>query len=559
MVLAQRTLLHGSYEIVDVLGQGGFAVTYKARHIKLNTYHAIKEYFPRGTAERHKKSVQPAEGAENRDNFAKGLDSFLREAQTLTRFSHPNIVSVQDYFQENGTAYLVMPYLAGETLDAVLKKCPGSKMTVQGVKQWLLPLLDGLAALHAKNFLHRDIKPTNIYLTGNATPILIDFGAARSDMGQLTHGFTIVFTPEYAPPEQHTAIASSQGPWTDIYAVGAVMYRCLMGTPPPDSNTRQLAVIHGEKDPVEHACPALTAASDSQMARIVTRCLDLNSKTRIRSVRELQTLLKAALSGQDGGTQKPIIELKESVPAKDHHSGQSAHIELSGSVAGKKKNDNGGTIIAWLIGIILIFIVFISLYNKQSYTNKSSQSANTNSVQPDQNENFCSNMLSQLKNGENLYDKKDYHSAKMYLKECIRSACRRYENDRMRCANILGIIYENEGNYVSAVSMYQTAVEGGNNSARYNLAMCYRDGRTGVPKNPEKSLALFKEAAERGDAGAAAEVGRYYENSGENKRALEWYTRSLNNSVITDKTVKSAHERVQKKLLREALASGVVR
>ncbi len=326
MALQSGYMLHGAYEIVRIIGQGGFGITYEARHIRFNTRHAVKEYFPIGVAERSGTTVQPAEGSTCRENFARGLESFIREAQTLAGFSHPNIVSVQDFFQENGTAYLVMPFLVGETLDAVLQKCPGSKMGFQAVRQWLGPMLDGLAAVHAKGFMHRDIKPSNIYLTGNAVPILIDFGAARSDLGQLTHGFTIAFTPEYAPPEQHTTIANSQGPWTDIYAVGAVMYRCLMGTPPPDSNTRQLAVLHGQKDPVELSRKNIAAASDGNVAGIITRCLDLNSRTRIRSVGDLKKLLALDVSpraegtpGKTAGTEKAAAEKKnrdKSVPKK---------------------------------------------------------------------------------------------------------------------------------------------------------------------------------------------------------------------------------------------------
>lgn len=533
MVLAKGTLLHGSYEIVNVLGQGGFAVTYEARHIKLNTNHAIKEYFPRGVAERSGKTVRPAEGEENRDNFARGLDSFLREAQTITRFSHPNIVAVQDYFQENGTAYLVMPYLAGETLQTVLKRCPGSKMKMAGIKQWLMPLLDGLATLHADNFLHRDIKPSNIYITGNATPILIDFGSARSTLGQLTHGLTVVLTPEYAPPEQHTAIASSQGPWTDIYAVGAVMYRCLMGKAPADSNTRQLAVINGEKDPVEAAYSELAAASDPEVARIITQCLDLNSKKRIRTVRELQRRLA-----------KPSV--KDYRPASP--------VQRSAVTPEKKKESHAGLYILIILAIGLVIAMYASSGgNKNSgYSGgQYSQTSPKNSGSSSTNDDAKNNCLEIIRNGEIAYYEGFYDVAEHDLKIGVDYTCYRYKDDRMRGTNILGKVYEKKGKYEEAVKMYQDAVDGGYNPARYNLARCYRDG-LGVTKNEQTAYKLFLEAAQKGDGDACVKIGENYENNKNYELALGWYEDALKKGT-NDKDIQIHIDRVKKKLLRTAL------
>ncbi len=224
------------YTIVSVLGVGGFGITYLATDAQLGLKVAIKEYLPNTLAVRGGDSVVLPKSRGDERDYRWGLDRFMQEAQTLARFRHPAIVRVLRYFEANGTGYTVMEYEAGQSLAQYLRSHPAPRPEPE-VLELLLPLLDGLQQVHAAGFLHRDIKPGNIYLRQDGSPLLLDFGSARQSLGTHTQSLTTVFTPGYAPFEQYFA-EGKQGPWTDIYALGAVLYRLMSGDPPPDAARR---------------------------------------------------------------------------------------------------------------------------------------------------------------------------------------------------------------------------------------------------------------------------------------------------------------------------------
>jgi len=233
--LAKGYTIEG-YRIVRVLGAGGFGITYLATEIAIDRPVAIKEYLPNGIAARSRDdvSVAPLTSADH-ENFQWGLDRFRREAQTLVAFQHPNIVSVYRFFEANGTAYLVMDYEDGDSLSAILEK--RKTLPEDEVHSILVPLLSGLEHVHKAGFLHRDIKPGNIYLRRNGSPVLLDFGAARLAVGARSQSLTSIVSAGYAPFEQYTT-RGNQGPWTDIYALGGVLYRAITGQRPPDAPDR---------------------------------------------------------------------------------------------------------------------------------------------------------------------------------------------------------------------------------------------------------------------------------------------------------------------------------
>ena len=170
------------YRVEGVLGQGAFGITYLATDTHLERKVAIKEYYPREFAVRDGSlSIHAAGDKDDRETFTWGLTRFLEEARVLARFEHPNIISVRRFFEANGTAYLVMDYCDGESLDAIIKR-DGSLGTEQ-LDRILFPLLDGLERIHSTNFVHRDIKPANLYIRADGSPILLDFGAARAATG----------------------------------------------------------------------------------------------------------------------------------------------------------------------------------------------------------------------------------------------------------------------------------------------------------------------------------------------------------------------------------------
>ena len=226
----------GEYEIVRVLGAGGFGITYLAFDHHLDGPVALKEYFPAGFAVRRSKERVVAASPENREMYAWGLDRFIEEARAVHRFRHSNVVRVHRFVEAHDTAYIVMEYVEGESLANLLQS--RGRLSAAEWRPWLDRLLDGLEHVHGQGYLHRDIKPGNIVIrAADGEPVLIDFGAARVDARERTH--TRVLTPEYAPIEQHSSDAA-QGPFTDIYALAAVSYRVLTGEAPPSATDRML-------------------------------------------------------------------------------------------------------------------------------------------------------------------------------------------------------------------------------------------------------------------------------------------------------------------------------
>jgi len=226
------------YQIQGVLGQGAFGITYLANDIATNLKVAIKEYYPREFAVRDSTLTVKASGSkEDRDNFKWGLERFEDEARVIALFQHPNIVTVERFFRENGTAYLVMEYCDGIPLDEQLKEV--SFLSQQDLIKLIVPILNALELIHNSKYLHRDIKPGNIYIRSNGTPILLDFGAARQDLVSHSRSITSLATPGYAPYEQYSTHAE-QGPSSDIYGFAATLYKVVTGKRPLDAPSRVL-------------------------------------------------------------------------------------------------------------------------------------------------------------------------------------------------------------------------------------------------------------------------------------------------------------------------------
>ena len=221
------------YRFDKLLGVGGFGLTYLATDQNLNLPVAIKEYLPADIALRDDDSSIRPSSDENRPTFEWGLTRFLDEARTLATFRHPNIVRVMRFFQANATAYMVMEFVHGASLsDWIKARRPLSQAAMEKI---IFPLVEGLGVIHESSYLHRDFKPGNIYIRSDGSPVLLDFGAARSTAGGKE--LTAVVSPGYAPVEQYSE-SSVQGPWTDLYAVGGVMYWMVTGNKPVDATAR---------------------------------------------------------------------------------------------------------------------------------------------------------------------------------------------------------------------------------------------------------------------------------------------------------------------------------
>src|SRR5262245_13392621 len=235
----------GDYEILGELGAGSFGVTYKAWDHRLQTYVALKEYLPLEFAVREPESSTVAPRSDRVSNqYQFGLKGFLEEARTLAQFRDARIVRITNFMEANGTAYLVMDYEEGESLDALLRR-EQRKLEEPEVLRYMIPVLEGLCIVHRAGVLHRDVKPANIYLRAQGSPLLLDFGAARHALGEETQNLTSIVTPGYGPFEQYQR-TGKQGPWTDVYGAGATLYRLVTGRRPAEAPDR-VAAAHGKE------------------------------------------------------------------------------------------------------------------------------------------------------------------------------------------------------------------------------------------------------------------------------------------------------------------------
>ena len=235
--LPAGTVLSGQYVIESVLGQGGFGITYQATDHRTGERVAIKEYFPDSLAGRTDKVRVTAFSDERGDSFNYGKDCFLQEAETLAEFiGNENIVRVYTYFEENGTAYFVMDFVEGMSLDRYMRT-RGGKISYEEAENILLPIMDALAAVNSKGIVHRDVTPDNIYLTVDGNVKLLDFGAARYSLGDRSKSLDVVLKHGFAPKEQYTR-RGRQGAFTDVYSLGATFYYAITGRRPPDSIDR---------------------------------------------------------------------------------------------------------------------------------------------------------------------------------------------------------------------------------------------------------------------------------------------------------------------------------
>ena len=238
-VLPTGTILDGKYRIDRLIGAGGFGMTYVAHDIGLNQQVAVKEYYPAQFGMRDGTlTVRPRSGNDS-DIFHRLKESFLREARTLAQLRHPCIVRVLSVFEGHGTAYMIMEFEAGKSLKSWLDGL-GRKPTQDELDRLVMPLLDALELMHAASFLHRDIAPDNIIVRADGGPVLLDFGAARRVMAELSGALTGIVKQGYSPQEQYANDPRAQGPWSDIYALGATLYRCVAGQTPTEATLRML-------------------------------------------------------------------------------------------------------------------------------------------------------------------------------------------------------------------------------------------------------------------------------------------------------------------------------
>lgn len=297
--LKPGVILKERYKIEEMIGAGGFGITYRAWDPLLQSYVAIKEYYPSGIATRSADSskVCVPVGQEQRE-YHRGRIRFLKEAQDVARFqSEPNIVSIYDYLEENDTAYMVMEYLHGCTLKQYIRE-HGGRLDTDHILHICLSVLDALAVVHKAGMIHRDISPENIFICEDLTVKLIDFGAAKQVYLDGEQTMSVVLKPGYAPPEQY-AKKDKQGPWTDIYALGATLYFAATGEKPEESFGR---VLEDTIKPVCEVNPEIPRA----MSQVIMRAMSVKIEDRYQTVEAMREALLAG-EGQNAQMEPYVI------------------------------------------------------------------------------------------------------------------------------------------------------------------------------------------------------------------------------------------------------------
>ncbi len=338
------------FQIERVLGEGGFGIVYLARDLQLERQVALKEYMPGSLAGRAQDLSVVVRSEHDRPTFELGLRSFVNEAKLLAQLDHPTLVKAHRFWQERGTAYMVMPYYQGQTLKRALSgRLPPDEAWLRAL---LEPLLDVLAYLHSQNIYHRDVSPDNILLLPNGKPVLLDFGAARLIISDATQNLTAILKPGYAPVEQYAESGSTkQGAWTDIYALAAVLYFVVGGKPPLASVAR---LVHDDMPSAVHVGQGRYS---TPFLEGIDACLAVRPEQRPRDVAAARYLLSESV-GQPtvlemAATPPPgpvlalapgapgIAGVASDLPARRFHWGWAALLSMiaAGSVA-----------VAWVVG-----------------------------------------------------------------------------------------------------------------------------------------------------------------------------------------------------------------
>ena len=290
LALKPGSILNGRYVVGRVLGQGGFGVTYIALDDRTKERVAIKEYLPTELAGRKGATSVQIYSGERMENFLYGREQFLQEAKTLSNFiGDEHIVRVHSYFEENGTAYFAMEYVAGKPVDKYMREF-GGRLSVEEAARLLLPLMESLGHVHAAGIIHRDIAPDNILVQPNGVAKLLDFGAARYSTGEKSKSLDVILKHGFAPKEQY-ARRGRQGPYTDVYALGATFYYALTGKIPPEAIERM-----DEDDLIPPSTLGVKISAETE--EVLLKALEVSAQDRWQTMGEFHRAMENSLAGQ---------------------------------------------------------------------------------------------------------------------------------------------------------------------------------------------------------------------------------------------------------------------
>ena len=516
-------LQDGKYRIEKSLGQGGFGITYLATQVNLNRQVAIEEFYPKDFCDTSQVRLTPKPGDE--ELVARFKRKFISEARNVAKLDHPNIVKIYDVFEENSTAYFVMEYVEGESLDAMAKR---GAMSEADALHYIIPIARALEYVHSEIMTHLDVKPANIMVRRkNNTPVLIDFGLAkqydRTTGGETSTSF-VGLSPGYAPIEQYNqGGVNTFSPQIDVYALGATLYRLVTGTTPPEPTMRESQDIKvaaqisaGTRNAIQHAMrmfksnrtPSMTAFIAELSAtptpqtipqpQPVTQSIEVNAphkwKSKLRNflIRAISALaiIGVAILGID------IFDYLMMVIRANN-----GDVEYQMSLG--NYYHRGGGILGEILHDKYAAIKWYRKAAEQGYARAQCKLGHSYRL------------------GEGVGQ--DYAMAVEWYRKAA-------EQGYVPAQNGLGICYDNgfgvEQDYAKAVEWYRKAVVQGYAPAQDNLGTCYECGR-GVKQDYAKAVEWYRKAAEQGYARAQYNLGDCYENGrGVEKnryKAVEWY------------------------------------
>ena len=533
----------GEYRIERYLGSGGFGITYSAIDENLDQRVAIKEYLPKGLAMRGADGRVTVVTSEEEADFRWGLERFLDEARALARFDHPNIVGVKRFIEAHGTGYIVMEYVDGEPLSELLKR--KSTLTEVEIREHVLPVAGGLGEVHAAGLLHRDIKPGNIVIRADGVPVLIDFGSARHETSAKSRSLTAVITPGYAPLEQYSSSIGDQRPTTDIYALGAVLYRCVTGDSPPDATDRAL------KDRLTPVAEAVGDVYSAVLLTAIDAALRMNPDERPRDIAAFLELASA------GGIRR---ERPEGASAGYRATAQAVGVGSEGEPTNQSAIHSSLAVISTNIGNpagrAVKSAVMISGVGTFAVVIALAILANLDGGKPPARESNLAPILSTERtppdeppNNDSPADENEHAIADAFdtalaarnrgdYEYALREFTRLAEQGLASAQAMLGFMYDNgEGvaeDAPQAAQWYTRAAEQGVAAAQDMLGRMYLSGR-GVPQDDAQAVHWISSAAEQGLANAQAMLGFMYRNgegvAADAALAAQWYTRAAEQGV----------------------------
>lgn len=374
--LAPFVILAGKYLVGTAIGEGGFGITYIGMDLNLEMRVAIKEYYPNGCAVRDmsgSSTVQSYSG-EQRTYFEAGREKFINEARVMAKFVDlPNIVTVKEFFKENHTAYIVMEYVDGKTLKSYLKE-KGGRISAKETLAMMRPVIKALGQVHKNNLIHRDISPDNIMIQKDGTIKLLDFGGARDFGSADAKSLSIMLKPGYAPEEQYRT-HGEQGPWTDVYAMCATIYRCISGEIPPEAMDRVYRDKIKPLSSFQTDCP-------EEAAEAVMKGLSIYKDARFLSMESLYQALYHNTASVPGHTERDHSGMTR--PGSGH-TGKTITQEHSPQKQSGKSANPGKIlpVVASLLGVVIIVFAGIILFSTYSQKKDDSVKQTTTAKQTD--------------------------------------------------------------------------------------------------------------------------------------------------------------------------------